>query len=63
MHGDIKIKNGMAGSNCGKGRREPTEVLKKVSKKRRRRSALYDVADALGLSVVRGPVSGKLYLE
>ena len=31
-----KIKNGMGGSNSGRGRREPTAVLKKDSKKRRR---------------------------
>lgn len=32
----IKIKNGMKGSNGGKGRWEPTAVLKKMSKKARR---------------------------
>jgi hypothetical protein len=32
----IKIKKGMAGSRCGKGRWEPTAYLKKVSKKARR---------------------------
>ena len=32
-----KIKKGMAGSNSGHGRYEKTEVLKKDSKKRRRR--------------------------
>jgi hypothetical protein len=31
-----KIKSGMAGSRCGKGRREPTAVLKHDSKKVRR---------------------------
>lgn len=35
----IKIKQGMGGSRCGKGRREPTAVLKKQSKKARRRAA------------------------
>jgi hypothetical protein len=32
----LKIKTGMAGSNSGKSRYEPTEILKKMSKKRRR---------------------------
>lgn len=32
----VKVKSGMGGSRCGKGRREPTAFLKKVSKKRRR---------------------------
>jgi hypothetical protein len=32
----IKIKKGMGGSRCGKGRRDLTAVLKKVSKKARR---------------------------
>jgi hypothetical protein len=32
----IKIKTGMGGSRCGKGRREPTAVLKNNSKKTRR---------------------------
>lgn len=32
----IKIKKGMGGSRCGKGRWEPTAVLKKGSKKSRR---------------------------
>jgi hypothetical protein len=31
------IKPGMGGSNCGKGRREPTAILKKQTKTRRRR--------------------------
>lgn len=31
-----KIKAGMAGSRCGKGRRDPTAVLKRESKKARR---------------------------
>jgi len=30
------IKNGMGGSRCGKGRRDPTAVLKAESKKARR---------------------------
>jgi len=33
----IKVKRGMAGSRCGKGRRDSTEFLKKMSKKLRRR--------------------------
>lgn len=33
----IKIKAGMAGSNKGKSRWEYTEVLKAISKKRRRK--------------------------
>jgi len=32
----IKIKKGMNGSHCGRGRREPTAILKKESKKARR---------------------------
>ena len=32
----IKIKNGMAGSQCGKGRRDLTATLKSLSKKQRR---------------------------
>lgn len=32
----MKIKTGMGGSRCGKGRREPTAVLKTNSKKARR---------------------------
>lgn len=31
-----KIKNGMGGSKCGKGRTEKTAVMKKQSKKARR---------------------------
>jgi len=33
----IKIKRGMKGSNGGKSRWEPTEVLKRLSKKLRRK--------------------------
>jgi hypothetical protein len=33
----MKIKTGMGGSRCGKSRREPTAILKKLSKKRRRK--------------------------
>ena len=33
----VKIKRGMSGSRNGKSRWEPTEILKKISKKRRRR--------------------------
>ena len=32
----VKVKRGMAGSRCGKQRREPTAVLKRLSKKARR---------------------------
>ncbi len=32
----MKIKTGMGGSRCGKGRRDPTAVLKRNSKKARR---------------------------
>lgn len=32
----IKIKKGMGGSRCGRGRWEPTAYLKSISKKRRR---------------------------
>lgn len=32
----IKIKTGMSGSNGGRSRREPTAVLKSMSKKARR---------------------------
>ena len=31
-----KVKSGMGGSRCGRGRREPTAVLKHDSKKARR---------------------------
>lgn len=33
---DCKIKEGMGGSRCGRSRYEKTEILKEVSKKRRR---------------------------
>jgi len=33
---NIKVKRGMGGSRCGKGRREPTAVLKSESSKARR---------------------------
>jgi hypothetical protein len=33
----FKVKNGMGGSNGGKGRRDPTGILKERSKTRRRR--------------------------
>jgi len=36
---NIAVKSGMGGSRCGKSRREPTEVLKKLSKKLRRQQA------------------------
>jgi len=32
----MKVKKGMGGSRCGRGRREKTETLKKNSKKARR---------------------------
>ena len=32
----MKVKRGMGGSRCGRGRYEPTEILKKLSKKKRR---------------------------
>lgn len=35
----MKVKDGMGGSRCGKGRREPTAVLKRTSKKRRRQQS------------------------
>lgn len=35
----VKIKQGMGGSNNGKGRREPTGVLKRISSKARRAEA------------------------
>ena len=35
----MKIKRGMGGSRNGKSRREPTGVLKKESKKRRRKQS------------------------
>lgn len=31
------LKTGMGGSRCGRGRRDPTAILKDQSKKRRRR--------------------------
>jgi hypothetical protein len=33
----MKVKTGMGGSRCGKGRRDPTAYLKKQSKKLRRK--------------------------
>lgn len=33
----VKVKTGMGGSRCGKGRREGTAFLKEISKRRRRR--------------------------
>lgn len=40
-----KIKNGMAGSRCGKGRRETTSWLKNVSKKPRRTQGRQAIAE------------------
>lgn len=34
----IGVKNGMGGSRCGKGRRDPTAILKTWGKKARRRA-------------------------
>jgi len=34
-----KVKSGMGGSRCGKGRREKTGFLKQQSKKRRRKQS------------------------
>lgn len=31
-----RLKKGMGGSNCGKGRSEPTEIMKQDGKKARR---------------------------
>jgi hypothetical protein len=42
-HMNIKIKNGMAGSNNGRSRYEYTEFLKKVSKKLRRKQGKKEV--------------------
>lgn len=39
MANPIKVKNGMSGSRCGKGRRDKTSVLKKASRKLRRRES------------------------
>ena len=36
---EMKIKNGMGGSRCGKGRRDSTEQLKAYSRKARRAEA------------------------
>ena len=60
------IKDGMGGSNGGKGRREGTETLKAKSSKPRRRagklSVMRAVADSLGMHVVRGALGGR-YIE
>ena len=41
----MKIKNGMGGSRCGRNRWDPTEVLKKVSKKARRSEATDEIIE------------------
>jgi len=40
-----KIKRGMGGSNGGRGRREPTAVLKRESKKARRKEGKRECGD------------------
>lgn len=40
----IKIKNGMKGSNGGRSRWEKTEILKSISKKRRRSEGKFVVS-------------------
>lgn len=47
---NIAVKSGMGGSRCGKGRREPTEVLKKLSKKLRRSQAKKEFNDSFDLA-------------
>lgn len=42
---DCKIKEGMGGSRCGRGRYEKTEVLKSVSKKQRRQLGTQEAAN------------------
>lgn len=43
----LKIKKGMGGSNNGKNRHEKTEILKKDSKKIRRRQGKAEVNEQL----------------
>lgn len=43
----MKIKRGMSGSRCGKGRSEKTETLKAESRKRRRLEGKKEIKDAL----------------
>lgn len=44
---NVKVKKGMAGSCCGKGRYELTEYLKKVSKRKRRKEGKQEVEKQL----------------
>lgn len=59
----MKVKDGMGESNNGKGRCEPTAVLKKTSKSKRRRQSKAEVMAQLGLTKVKGAVSGRAYYE
>ena len=56
----MKIKRGMSGSRCGKSRREPTEVLKAMSKKARRREGIEDTSEQ-DMPTITGKVSWKTY--
>jgi hypothetical protein len=46
---NVKVKSGMGGSRCGKGRRERTETLKKLSKKFRRQQAKKEFLDSVDM--------------
>lgn len=54
----MKIKNGMGGSRCGRGRREPTAILKANSKGPRRQQARKEVAEVLNDT---GPLPPSVY--
>lgn len=59
----LKIKEGMAGSRCGKGRRDTTATLKRLSKKARRAEAKRMVNDWEGddpTPATTGPVTFRL---
>ena len=44
----IKVKKGMGGSRNGRGRYEPTETLKSLSKKRRRQEGKQSIRENVG---------------
>ena len=54
----MKIKNGMGGSRCGRGRREPTAILKANSKGPRRQQARKEVVEVLNDT---GPLPPSVY--
>lgn len=58
-----QIKAGMGGKTSSSERRELTAVLKSESKKKRRRQSRKELMESLGLTQVRGAVSGRIYYE